>query len=238
MRESALEAVVTGGGGALGRAVVADLLEGGARVQVPVYHPSEGEQLRALAGGNGNRLVTRACDLAEESGAETFFREAGPRLDVLACMAGGFAWNPLEQADGSTLKRMLAMNLDSVYHSVRCALPALKAAAASGPLGGARVVTVGALPALYAGGANMAAYTASKSALLGLTRALAEELLPFGITVNAVVPTIIDTPANRASMPDADTRHWLPPAGIARVIRFLAGPDSALLTGAALTLAR
>lgn len=231
-----VNAVVTGGGGALGRAVVECLLDDGARVQVPVFQPDEGARLEEWITRGRDRLSTRVCNLADPAEAQRFFAAAGPRLDVLACMAGGFAWSPLEDADASTLQRMMQMNLESVYHSIRTALPLLKAAA-EGPLGGARIVTVGAMPALYSGGANMAAYTASKAALLGLTRALAEELLPLRITVNAIVPTIIDTPANRAAMPDADTGRWLPPADIARVVRFLAGPDSRLVTGSALALA-
>lgn len=231
-----MEAVVTGGGGALGRAVVKCLLDDGARVQVPVFQPDEGSRLVEWIVDGRERLSTRVCNLAEPAAVQRFFDAAGPRLDVLACMAGGFAYGSLESADAATLQRMMQMNLESVYHSIRTALPLLKAAAA-GSLGGARIITVGALPALYAGGANMAAYTASKAALLGLTRALAEELLPLRITVNAIVPTIIDTPANREAMPDADTSRWLPPADIAQVVRFLAGPDSRLVTGSALALA-
>ncbi len=225
-------AVVTGGAGFLGSAVTRSLLEGGRSVYVPCFTERERERLLEGFRGEG-RLHASLCDLSSAQAAEDWFRAlpAG-RLDALACMAGGFHFGGLAETGAEDLEGMLDMNLRSLYHTIRSALPRLREASP------ASVITVGARPALYDGGASMAAYTASKSAVLGLTRSLSEELLPDGIRVNAVIPTIIDTPANREAMPDADTSSWLPPEGIAEVISFLADPASRLVSGASLTLAR
>jgi len=106
------------------------------------------------------------------------------------------------------------------------------------PPGGGRILTVTAVPAVERGAANMSAYAAAKAAVLSLTQSPARELAPAGITVNAIAPSIIDTPANRAAMPGADTSTWLAPEAIARVLTWLASEDAGIVTGSVLMLSR
>ena len=120
---------------------------------------------------------------------------------------------------------MFALNLSTALHASRAALPHLKASDAG------RIVNVGSAAALKAG-AGMGAYGASKAAVHALTQSLAEELKTTAVNVNAVLPSIIDTPANRADMRDADPAQWVAPADLAAVILFLASPESRAMTGA------
>jgi NAD(P)-dependent dehydrogenase (short-subunit alcohol dehydrogenase family) len=125
---------------------------------------------------------------------------------------------------------MMAMNATSAFLCCKYAAPFLKAS------GSGRIVNVAAQPALGRGASNMSAYSASKTAVLNLTYSLSQELVRDGITVNAIVPSTIDTPANRASMPDADRSTWLAPEAIAGVIAFLASDAAGIVTGTAVNL--
>jgi NAD(P)-dependent dehydrogenase (short-subunit alcohol dehydrogenase family) len=127
---------------------------------------------------------------------------------------------------------MMRLNATSTFLCCRAGVPLMKKA------GGGRIVNVAALPAVDRGAPGMSAYAASKAAVLNLTYSLARELRPAGISVNAVAPEVLDTPANRQEMPDADTSRWVDPSEAARVIRFLAGPDAGVLTGNVLVLGR
>lgn len=138
----------------------------------------------------------------------------------------------VEETDPDTWDRMVSLNATSVFQVAREAFPILK------ENGGGRIVTVAAEPALDRGAEKMGAYAATKAAVVSLTGTLAREGGPHGITANAVAPRIIDTPANRRSMPDADTSTWLQPAEIANVIAFLTGPDGGIVNGSILTLNR
>jgi NAD(P)-dependent dehydrogenase (short-subunit alcohol dehydrogenase family) len=148
------------------------------------------------------------------------------RLDALLNIAGGFVWQGVEDG-GDEWGRMFALNLTTALNASRAALPHLKAS----PEG--RIVNIGANGALKAAH-GMGAYAASKSAVHRLTEALAEELKATSVTVNAVLPSIIDTPANRADMPDADPAKWVAPADLATTILFLASPKARAITGALL----
>jgi NAD(P)-dependent dehydrogenase (short-subunit alcohol dehydrogenase family) len=218
--------VVTGGTGALGRAVVKQLLERGARVAVPYRDPAEWQGLLASA-GEGAPLFGARADLASPGGARSFVDEAAGRLGVVdgvALVAGGWAGGTrLDEAPDDEWERMLRTNLDTASHVCRAALPHLRKQ-------GGSVVAVGSRAAETAG-AGMAAYAVSKVALHALVRVLALENAGL-VRFNAVLPGTIDTPANRAAMPGADRRSWTSPEAIARVVVFLLSGDSAPTTGA------
>ena len=135
-------------------------------------------------------------------------------------IAGGFAFAPVAEADAGLFERQMRMNAVTCYACCRAAIAAMRATGSGG-----RIVNIAAKPALHPHeGASMAAYTASKAAVVGLTGALAEEVKPDGIWVNAVVPSIMDTPANRAAMPDADHGQWPGVDQVARTVCWLASP--------------
>ncbi|MCB1034835.1 MAG: SDR family oxidoreductase [Acidobacteria bacterium] len=223
--------LVTGGTGALGQWVVKAYADAGETVHVTWQTEKELHRLETFLGEAFSSLRLHRADVASESEVEEVFEavaeDGGLRASVH--IVGGFAWASLADTDPATWESMLRMNATSCFLCCRAA------AARMGETGG-RLVNVAAVPALDRGAAMMSAYSASKAAVLNLTQSLAKELAPRRITVNAIVPTIIDTPANRKAMPDADTSTWLPPAEIAKVISFLTGPDARILTGAALTL--
>jgi NAD(P)-dependent dehydrogenase (short-subunit alcohol dehydrogenase family) len=150
-------------------------------------------------------------------------------------VAGGFTWETLEEGSLDSWARMQAMNLTTNATITKLALPALKASGARN--GGGRIVNIGAGAAIKAG-LGMGAYAASKSGVHRLTEALAEELAGAGVTVNAILPSIIDTPTNRKDMPDADVSQWVKPEAIADVILFLASPAARAVTGALIPVTR
>jgi NAD(P)-dependent dehydrogenase (short-subunit alcohol dehydrogenase family) len=143
-------------------------------------------------------------------------------------LAGGFVWEMIEGGSLDNWDKMYRMNLRTAATSASAALPHLLKS-------GGAVVNVGAAAAANPG-TGMAPYAASKAGIAALTMSLAEELRTRGVRVNAVLPTIIDTPTNRADMPDADTSAWVKPVSVARVIAFLISPDSGAITGASIPL--
>jgi NAD(P)-dependent dehydrogenase (short-subunit alcohol dehydrogenase family) len=223
--------IVTGGTGALGRAVVQHLLGRGARVAVPYRSSTEWEELKRTA-APADRVWGQTADLTDAAAAQRFVEDAVAwlgRLDGVAAVAGGYAGSgPLETAPAEEWTRMLATNLTTVFGVARAALPHLLKQ-------GGTLVTV-ASRAVETGAPGAAAYVVSKAAVVALTRALALENRDRGVRVNSVAPATIDTRANRAAMPQADTSRWTPPEAIARVIGFLLSPESAPLTGAVLPL--
>jgi len=229
-------ALVTGGTGVLGRAVVRRFLAAGARVHVTWRRTEERADLEQELGKDAAAVGFHQADVTspgEVSGLFDALARAPGRLDILACVAGGFTAAPLQETTPAAWDGMLALNATGTFLCCRAAAPLLRRAP-----GGGRIITVAARPALERGAANMSAYAASKAAVLNLTYSLARELVDQRITVNAIVPSIIDTPANRAAMPAADTTTWLPPAEIAEVVAFLAGPAAGAVTGSAINLAR
>ena len=214
--------VVTGASGALGKVVAEAALARGAKVAGVDYAAS---QIAATA----NRIELGGVDLSDAAQARKAIDAAAAqfgRLDALINIAGTFAFETVAEGDPKTWQRMYAINVLTALNASRSALPHL----AGSP--SARIVNVGALAALQAG-AGMGAYAASKAGVHRLTEALAAEWKG-KITVNAVLPSIIDTAANRASMPKADFSKWVTPQELAEVILFLASDAASAVTGALL----
>ncbi len=229
--------LVTGGTGGLGRAVVAHLLGRGEVVVVPWVAERELPRLREYLHDHGVpeaglRLVE--ADVATEEGISAISEAIGAAgtLRTAALLVGGFAMGSVEETGDEVWERLVQMNLGTLWRSARAVVPLLREG------GGGSIVTVASPAGLGAGSKGMAAYGATKSAVVSLTRTLAEEAGGDGIRVNAIAPDIIDTPGNRAAMPDADRSAWLAPEEIARVVGFLSGPDGEVVRGAVLTLTR
>jgi NAD(P)-dependent dehydrogenase (short-subunit alcohol dehydrogenase family) len=210
---------ITGGHGALGRAVLQAALAGGLKVAV-IDHARGHSAPDGVLEVGGVDLT----DAAQANGAVAAVIGRFGRLDALLNIAGGFVWQTTDDAEPAW-DRMHALNVTTALNASRAALPYLKASDEG------RIVNVGSAAALKPG-AGMGAYGAAKAGVHALTQALAEELKATSVTVNAVLPSIIDTPANRKDMPDADPAQWVAPADLAAVILFLASPESRAMTGA------
>jgi NAD(P)-dependent dehydrogenase (short-subunit alcohol dehydrogenase family) len=209
---------ITGAFGSLGAAVVEAALAAGAQVVAidRADPPADTHGARAIGG----------VDLADTAQAKAAIDDAAKALgglDALVNIAGTFRFETLADGSPDTWDLLYRIN-------VRTAVAASKAALAHLPEGG-RIVNIGAASALKAG-AGVGAYTASKAGVLRLTESLAEELKPRGITVNAVLPSIIDTPPNRRDMPKADFAKWVKPQQLADVIVFLLSDQASAVTGA------
>ena len=220
--------VVTGGFGILGSAVAEAAKTAGAHVAVLDLAPEPRPELRQRLGDTV--LYLGGVDLGSAEAAQAAMAAVKARfgrIDVLVNVAGGFRWETVADGDAATWDKLYAMNVKSALNASKAALPELLAS------GAGRIVNIGANGALKAA-AGMGAYGASKAGVHRLTEALAEELKGSGVTVNAVLPSIIDTPVNRADMPDADFGEWVKPAELARIILFLAAEASGAITGALL----
>lgn len=217
--------VVTGGAGALGRAVVVRLVAAGATVHVPVRGAGEAD---ALADSGHERIVAvPGVDLADADGVATFYERIGP-LWASIHVAGGFGMAKIADTAPEDFARLMETNARTCFLCCRAAVAAMRRAG-----GGGRIVNVAARPALEPrSGSGMVAYTASKAAVAALTAALAQEVIGDGILVNAVAPSIIDTPANREAMPGAKHEAWPKPDEIAATIVHLASPANAVTRGA------
>jgi len=214
--------VITGASGALGK-VVAELAQTrGSRVAALDHAASE-------IAATPDRIELGGIDLSDSMQAEKAIEAAVShfgRIDALVNIAGGFAFEAVAEGDPKTWQRMYALNVLTALNASRSAIPHLATT------GAGRIVNVGALSALQAG-AGMGAYAASKAGVHRLTEALAAEWKG-KITVNAVLPSTIDTAANRASMPKADFTKWVTPQELAEVILFLISDAASAITGALL----
>jgi NAD(P)-dependent dehydrogenase (short-subunit alcohol dehydrogenase family) len=215
--------VITGGAGALGTAVVEALVTAGAVCHVPCLDEAEAQRFRLRA--HKQVVVTVTGSLADEAVISRLYQGIAP-LWASIHLAGGFAAAPLRETSAATLRAQIDTNL------ISCAL-CCRAAVTAMARDGGRIVNVAARAALeWRSGAGMTAYTASKAAVAALTVALAEEVANDGILVNAVAPSIMDTPANRRAMPKADYAQWPKVEEVAAVILFLASPDNRVTRGA------
>ena len=217
--------VVTGGAGALGAAVVGRLLGAGAVCHVPALDDGEAERF-PHAGSDRIRLSV-AGDLAEWEAVDRYF--AGiDGLWASVHLAGGFDMGGIAESPPDLFERQVSMNAATCYLCCRAAISAIRATGDGG-----RIVNVSARPGVEPRtGAGMAAYAAAKAAVAALTQALAEEVAGERIWVNAVAPSILDTPANRAAMPEADHDAWPKTDEVAQTIVFLASPGNAVTRGA------
>jgi NAD(P)-dependent dehydrogenase (short-subunit alcohol dehydrogenase family) len=216
--------VITGGTGGLGTAVVEALLAVGATCHIPYLVEAEAQAFRHRA----DRRVTLypQVNLTDEDAVGRFYQQV-PNLWASIHLAGGFAAGGIKTAGKSVLTGQLDVNVVTCYLCCRAAVLAI----AANPAGG-RIVNVAARPALeWRSGAGSAAYAASKAAVAAFTVALAEEVAKDGILVNAVAPSILDTPANRKSMPQADHAAWPKTEDVAQTIAFLASPDNKVTRG-------
>ena len=216
-------AMVTGAAGNLGRAVVDAFVAAGARV-ASVDHG------KGAAAESDDRRCTVHADLLDEAStraAAAAVLARWGRIDILCNIAGGFAMGPpVHETPDDLWRRMFDLNVMTAVHASKAVVPTMIAARYG------RIVNVAAASSLR-GQANMAAYTVAKNAVVRLTESMAAELRPHGVGVTCLLPTIIDTPQNRAAMPAADASQWTPPGAIAAVLLFLASDIAAIASGAA-----
>jgi NAD(P)-dependent dehydrogenase (short-subunit alcohol dehydrogenase family) len=216
-------AVVTGGTGALGGAVVLDLLASGARVAVTYRREEEWAALVERAGENADQLLGVKVDLTHATEVDSFEREVRSlwgRLDFLVTVAGGFAAGKSYATDEKTWDHMFNLNFRSVVNCLRAVVPMMI------EQNFGRIVTISTGSILHGGGAGIAAYAVSKGAVQQLSEILADELKSYDIHVHCLMPGTMDTPANRKSMPGADFSKWVKPEDVARVIQFLLSDDA------------
>ena len=215
---------ITGASGVLGSAVAKAAAAQGDRVALidHAHHTPHG-----LANGD-DVLILGGVDLTDAESAKAAIDAAAARfggLDVVLNIAGGFSWETVEAGSAETWRKLFRLNVETAANVCRAAIPHLKRSKAG------RIVNVGANGALKAA-LGMGAYAASKAGVHRLTEALAEELKGSGVTVNAVLPSIIDTPANRADIPKADFATWVTTEELTAVMLFLASEKASAVTGA------
>ena len=217
---------ITGASGILGSAVAKAAAERGARVALIDF----ADHAEVLKDCGPDALMLGGVDLTDAVAASSAIDAVADEfggLDALINVAGGFKWETLENSLMVGWHRLFLMNVQTAANSSRAAIPYLRRSAAG------RIVNIGANGALKAS-AGMGPYAASKAGVHALTESLAEELKADGVTVNAVLPSIIDTPTNRADMPKADFASWVSPGELAAAILFLASEEASAVTGALL----
>jgi len=222
--------IVTGAFGVLGTAVARAFAARGAHLALLDVAPQPPARIREEFGAEP--LLFGGVDLSDMEATRRVMAVVSMHfggIDVLVNVAGGFRWQTLEGGDVETWDDLYTMNLRTAVVCCKAALPSLI------ERGRGRILNIGAGAAAKAG-AGMGAYTASKAGVQRLTESLSEELKDRGITVNAILPGTIDTPRNRADMPDADFSRWVAPSAIAEVIVFLASDGASAVTGAAIPI--
>ena len=209
--------VITGGDGALGQAVVRRFVAAGAECHLPILGPVATPPAPGI-------VVTGTVNLTDDAAVSAYYA-ALPPLWASVHLAGGFAAKPITETTRADLDRQIELNLVTTFLCCREAVRAMRSS------GGGRIVNVAARVVDIAQGGSIA-YSVSKAGVASLTRSLAIEVKAESILVNAVLPSIIDTPANRAAMPKADTTKWPQPGELAETILWLASPENRLTSGA------
>lgn len=223
-------AIITGGTGALGKAVVSAFLQEGAKVACTYIVDEELKGLSSIIEHHkSNVLFIKANVTKEEEVKKTIQEtlEGFERIEILVNIVGGFAYAKIIDTDEKTWDSMMNMNLKSAFFCSKAVLTHMI------KQNYGRIVNISSRPALK-GSAGVGAYSASKAGVLNLTETIADEVKDYDINVNAILPSTIDTPANRRDMPNADFSKWVKPEEIARVIVFLASDDSKPISGAAI----
>jgi NAD(P)-dependent dehydrogenase (short-subunit alcohol dehydrogenase family) len=214
------DVLITGGTGALGSAVAKAFLDAGASCHVTWRSERELERFDLR-----DQVKLYQADVSAEADVVKLF-DALPAIRASIHLVGGFAMSPVDKTTADEFQRMFQMNALSTFLCCREAIKKFREAKSGG-----RIVNVAARPAVQPVG-GMVAYSVSKSAVASLTQSLAEEVKPEGILVNAVLPSLMDTPANRKAMPNAAYSKWPKVEEVAQAILFLASPQNALTTGA------
>jgi NAD(P)-dependent dehydrogenase (short-subunit alcohol dehydrogenase family) len=216
--------LVAGGTGALGQAVVDELIASGYACTVTWI--VDRERLQAEERFGERASLVRADLLDPDGAAEAVAAVEG--LEAVVNLVGGFAMGgPVHETEPADFERMLELNLKPGFNLARAGMPPMM------ERGGGAFVGVSA-QAIFKPFAGAAGYLAAKAAVLSFIRALDAEYKPHGVRCNAILPNVIDTPANREAMPDADHSKWVQPAAIAKVVRFLVSDESSPTTGAAI----
>ena len=223
--------LVAGGTGGLGRAVTSAFLEEGANVVVTYRNQAEWDAIKSAAASNSARLEGHSLDVTDEAAVrqlveKTLFKHS--RLDAMVNAVGGYAGGlKLWEMETKVFEQMLNMNLRSGYALSRAAVRAML------KQGRGAIVNVAA-KAAFDHAAGAAAYAASKAAAVAMMDSLAADLKNTGVRVNTILPSIMDTEANRKAMPNADFAKWPKPRDVARVILFLCSDDAKVIHGAAI----
>lgn len=226
MTTDTTRALVTGGDGALGSDVGRVLRAAGFEVHVTALNADMAASFAALP--DNHDLTVHTVDLLDFGETESLMEEIGGPLGALVATLGGFLGGPLAELTEADVDRLIALNLTNTVHTLRHAYPLLKAHE-----NGANVVLVSARGATT-GGPGSAVYSAAKAGIANLALSLSREWLEDGITVNAILPSTMDTPANRRDMPDADFSRWPTTREVAEVIAFLVSDAARIVSGGAI----
>lgn len=211
--------LVTGGTGGLGRGVLAALRAESATVVTTAHRP------QAIAD-----VQVEVADLLDPATVAPLVERvlAGhARIDGLVCLVGGFAGGAFIQTDNHTWREMVELNVNTAVNAIHAVLPSMT------ERGYGRIVTIGSKPAIDPA-PNTSAYAAAKASVIALTRSLGRELRGTGVTINCILPSTIDTPANREMLPKADPSKWVTPEQVGRVVAFLCSESAGVIRGAAI----
>ncbi|MGB7292080.1 MAG: SDR family NAD(P)-dependent oxidoreductase [Thermodesulfobacteriota bacterium] len=221
-------AIVTGGTGALGKAITIAFLEEGAKVVCTYIVDKEKKECLSLTKKHKDKIVFIKADVTNKKDVFNMITNTTrnfKRVDILVNVVGGFAFSYIKDTDEKTWDLMMNLNLKSAFLCSKYVLPRMI------EQNYGKIINISSRPALK-GSAGVGAYSASKAGVLNLTETIADEVKDYEMNVNAVLPSTIDTPANRRDMPEADFSKWVKPEEIARVIVFLSSDDSKLISGA------